>query len=201
MGELADRLVKMAAVVVPKIFGVKVFPIRDKTGQGGASPDDGEIFFWSQSDDLVEIAVDGPGMNEMTAGELRGIGVHAGVFVKAYAVTDQLRIMIFLRATGQAGIEKILEQGFSLLKGAGAFYLVDEPGWQDLAQRDYRANEFCLRDAEDRLEAAGKELDGEEMVGGRVMPGHGRISYDKNIAIRRHEPGAVAGEELGHTLR
>src|SRR6185437_3211065 len=194
-GELMGGFIKMALVVIAEGFGRELLAVGEEAGEGGAGADDGEIFLGAKPDNMVKISVDGAGVNEVTAREFGGVGMHGGLFIEAYGVVDKLCVMILFGATRQAFYEKIFDERFSLAKLRGRFYLSDEPGGQSLVQADDGADEFCLRDTEDCFEAAGKEFDGEEMIGGAVVAGHGRVAQHDDVAIGRNVVGAVAGSQ------
>jgi|HubBroStandDraft_5_1064220.scaffolds.fasta_scaffold770828_2 hypothetical protein len=93
----------MTFVVIAKLVGRKIGPIGKIAGECGTGAEDGEVSFGREADHLVEIAVDGPGVDEESFGKLAGIGKHGGALVETDAVADQLGVVVLVAPAGESG--------------------------------------------------------------------------------------------------
>src|SRR5579871_5319782 len=101
----------MAFVVVAEFFRGEGGASGETGGEGGASAKDAKVFFGSEADHLVEIAVDRPGVNEVAFGELRCVGLHACMLIVADAGADEVSVVVFWGTAGEGGEEMLLKEG------------------------------------------------------------------------------------------
>ena len=89
-----------------------------------------------------------------------------------------------------------LEKGNAVFGGRGRFEIMDQVSRQEFEEGHYPTDKFCLTDAKDRLETAGEEFDGKEVVGRVVVTDSRGVAQHEDIAVGRDVVSVKTGRQL-----